>query len=74
MADPLKKPLISTVNQKQRLDYGKKKIYANKDIHFRNNVLFSEESKLVVFGQKKHAKVWKIINCEYTDQILITTS
>ena len=36
-------------------------------------VIFSDESKFVVFDQKKDVKVWRKINCEHAGHNLITT-
>lgn len=68
---PRKKPLISKFNQKKRIDYAKK--YENENISFWNSVLFSDESKFEVFGQKKPVKVWRTKSNEYAEQNLITT-
>lgn len=68
---PRKKPLISAVNQKKRRDYAKR--HENKDVSFWNNIIFTDESKFEVFGQKKPVKVWRTKNNEYADQNLITT-
>lgn len=47
---PGKQPFTSAINKKGRLEYAKK--YKNKDVSFWNNVIFSDESKFELFGQK----------------------
>lgn len=68
---PRKKPYISKVNQKRRLDYAKK--YKDKDITFWKNVVFSDESKFEIFGKKKLVKIWRSKNQELAEKNMIAT-
>ncbi|GBP11148.1 Transposable element Tcb1 transposase [Eumeta japonica] len=43
-----RKPLVSLINQKKRLNYAKE--FSNKPISFWDEVLFSDESKFNIFG------------------------
>lgn len=68
---PRKKPYISKVNQKRRLDYAKK--YKDKDITFWKNVVFSDESKFEIFGKKKLVKIWRSKNQELAENNMVAT-
>lgn len=52
-----KKPYISKINKKKRLDFAKK--YVSKDSKFWDSVLWSDESKFELFGSKKRKRVWR---------------
>lgn len=63
---PRKKPFISKVNKKKRLDYVK--MYETKDYNFWKTVLFTDESKFEIFGGEKHSKIWRKKNKEFYEQ------
>lgn len=52
-----RKPLISTVNKKKRLNFVKQ--YIDKDSPFWDSILWSDESKFELFGSKKRQRVWR---------------
>lgn len=52
-----RKPYISEVNRKKRMDFAKE--YINKPPEFWEHVLFSDESKFCVFGIKGRKLVWR---------------
>jgi transposase len=52
-----RKPFISKVNQKKRLDFAQE--YVNADLGFWNKVIFSDESKFTLFKSGHWTKVWR---------------
>ena len=58
---PRIKPFISKVNKAKRINYTKK--YENEDINFWENVLFTDESKLEIFGEKNEELAEQNIQC-----------
>lgn len=52
-----KRPHISTTNKHKRLMFAKK--YATKPLAFWKQVLWSDESKFELFGQKRRSRVWR---------------
>jgi len=52
-----KKPLISKRNKAKRLAFAKK--YASMSLDFWKTVIWSDESKFELIGQKKRQKVWR---------------
>uniref|UniRef100_A0A034VZC4 Transposable element Tc1 transposase n=1 Tax=Bactrocera dorsalis TaxID=27457 RepID=A0A034VZC4_BACDO len=66
-----KKPLISSRNQKKRLDYAKE--YNTKPNTFWDQVLFSDESKYNIFRSDGRTSVWRKPNTEFEKQNLAPT-
>lgn len=66
-----KKPLISKVNQKKRIEFAK--TYLNKPTEFWNSVLFTDESKFNIFQSDGRARVWRKPNCELEGNNIIKT-
>ncbi|GFV86783.1 transposable element Tcb1 transposase [Trichonephila clavipes] len=54
---PRKKPYISEVNGKRRLDFTMK--YKNKPMDFWKKVIFSDESKFEIFTSPSIGKIWR---------------
>lgn len=54
---PRKKPFISDVNRKRRLEFVKS--YENRDLDFWKSVLFTDESKYNIFGCDGRGKIWR---------------
>ncbi|GFX81408.1 transposable element Tcb1 transposase [Trichonephila clavipes] len=54
---PRKKPYISEVNRKRRLEFAMK--YKNKPMDFWKKVIFSEESKFEIFIPPSIRKIWR---------------
>lgn len=52
-----KRPFISKQNKRKRLEFAKK--YAGMSIDFWKSVLWSDESKYELFGQKRRSRVWR---------------
>lgn len=52
-----KQPFISVINKKKRLQFARK--YANLSLDFWKNILWTDESKFELFGQKKRIRVWR---------------
>lgn len=52
-----KRPFISVINKKKRLQFARK--YANMSLDFWKNILWTDESKFELFGQKKRIRVWR---------------
>lgn len=63
-----KKPFISQVNKKKRMDYAKK--HLNKGEEFWNQIIFSDESKFNIHGSDSRQKVWRNPNTELQVQNL----
>lgn len=57
-----RKPLISKVNRKKRLEFAKKYLYV--DENFWSDVIFSDESKYNIFGSDGKQRVWRKPNTE----------
>ena len=53
----VRKPFISKVNKKKRLDFALK--YVNMPENFWNDVIFTDESKFNLFGSDGKQKVWR---------------
>lgn len=58
-----RKPFISEVNRKKRLQFAK--TYINEDLEFWKNVIFSDESKFNIFGSDGRKYVWRKPNTEF---------
>ncbi|GFX16632.1 transposable element Tcb1 transposase [Trichonephila clavipes] len=54
---PRKKPYISEVTRKRRLDFAMK--YKNKPMDFWKKVIFSDESKFEIFTPPSIRKMWR---------------
>lgn len=65
-----KKPFISKVNQKKRLDFAKE--FLNHPQSFWNNVLFSDERKFCVYRSDGRVVVWRKAGSELRQKILRT--
>lgn len=52
-----KRPFISAINKKKRLQFARK--YANMPLDFWKKILWTDESKFELFGQKKRIRVWR---------------
>lgn len=57
------KPILSTVNQKKRLEFARE--YRMKDEAFWKNVIFTDESKYNVFCSDGKVRVWRKPNTEF---------
>uniref|UniRef100_A0A0A1XCS3 Transposable element Tc1 transposase n=1 Tax=Zeugodacus cucurbitae TaxID=28588 RepID=A0A0A1XCS3_ZEUCU len=66
-----KKPFISNINRQKRLKFVKE--LENKDEHFWNSVIFSDESKYNIFGSDGHEKVWRKVNIELDPRNMTAT-
>lgn len=66
-----KKPFISKVNQKKRLEFAKE--YVNKPEEFWRNVIFSDECKINLFGSDGKQIVWRKPNTELQKENLCGT-
>lgn len=66
-----KKPFISEVNKKKRIEFAKK--YKKEDQTFWNNVLFTDESKFNLFGSDGRVNVWRRPNEELKQKNLRAT-
>lgn len=66
-----KKPFISEVNRKNRLDFAKK--YIGKSREFWESVIFSDESKYNIFGSDGRQYVWRKPNTELKSQNVVST-
>ena len=51
------KPLISTKNRKDRLEFAKK--YGDEPVEFWNRVLWTDETKINLYQSDGKAKVWR---------------
>ncbi|GFT17183.1 transposable element Tcb1 transposase [Trichonephila clavipes] len=54
---PRKKPYISEVNRKRRLEFAMK--YKNKPMDFWEKIIFSDESKFEIFTPPSIRKIWR---------------
>ena len=52
-----KRPFISAINKKKRLQFARK--YANMSLDFWKQILWTDESKFELFGQKRRIRVWR---------------
>lgn len=52
-----KRPFISKINKKKRYEFAKK--YIGKPLSFWKIVVWSDESKYELFGQKRRSRVWR---------------
>lgn len=68
---PRKKFFISEINRQKRIQFAKE--YLSKDIHFWNDVVFSDESKFSISSHDSRAKVWRKINEELSIKNMIGT-
>lgn len=68
---PRKKPLISQKNQQLRLEFAKR--YLEKDEAFWESVLFTDETKVNIFGNDGRGKVWRKKNSALDVKNLIPT-
>ena len=65
------KPLVSAKNRRQRFEFAKR--YINKDYSFWKNVIFTDESKINLFGNDGKIKIWRKANQEWKVQNLNPT-
>lgn len=63
---PRKKPHISAINKKKRLDFGKK--YENHDKSFWETILFTDESKFEIFASSRRGKIWRSKNSAFEEK------
>lgn len=68
---PSKKPLISKVNVKKRLDFAK--TYVNHTIEYWKNLLFSDESKFNLYNNDSRGYVRRSINSAFNPKYTIKT-
>lgn len=54
---PRKKPFISKKNQLKRLEYARR--YVSKPLTFWESIIWSDETKVNLFGPDGHQKVWR---------------
>lgn len=54
---PRRKPYISAINKKKRLNFAKK--FVNKPLSFWKRIVWSDESKFELFGHKSRRRVWR---------------
>lgn len=66
-----KKPFISKLNIKKRLEFAK--AYVNKPKEFWNNVLYTDETKINLFGSDGRQMVWRKPGSELQVQHLVPT-
>lgn len=66
-----RKPHISKVNKKKRLDFAKK--YINKPLSFWKRVIWSDESKFELLNKKKRTHVWRKPNEALKKQYVLPT-
>lgn len=66
-----KKPFVSKINRKKRLDYVK--THLNKNFDFWKQVLFTDESKYNIFGSDGRVNVWRKANQELAPKNLRPT-
>lgn len=52
-----RKPFISEQNRKKRLDFAKE--YVTKPVEFWENVIFTDETKINIFGSDGRTRVWR---------------
>lgn len=52
-----KRPFISKINKRKRYEFAKK--YIGSSLNFWKTVVWSDESKFELFGQKRRSKVWR---------------
>lgn len=52
-----RKPLLTKVHKKRRLEFAKK--YQNQPLEFWKKVIFSDESKFEIFGNRRRQTVWR---------------
>lgn len=63
-----KKPFISEVNRKKRVEFAKE--HQNKNFEFWKTVLFTDESKINLFGSDGRTYVWRKPNTELQEKNL----
>ena len=63
--------LVSAKNRRQRLEFVKR--YINKDYSFWKNVIFTDESKINLFGNDGKINIWRKANQEWKVQNLNPT-
>lgn len=68
---PRKKPFISKVNQRKRIDFANE--YLNKNMNFWKKVIFSDESKFNIFHCDGRISVWRRPNTELNKENLLPT-
>ena len=66
-----RKPFISKINKKKRLEFAKQYINVNPD--FENNVIFSDESKFNIYESDGCKKIWRKPNTELETKNLKST-
>lgn len=54
---PRRKPMISGKNRKKRLQFVK--TFINKISEYWGNVIFSDETKIELFGSHRQGKIWR---------------
>lgn len=66
-----RKPLLSKKNMKARLKFAR--VNVDKDQDFWNNVLWTDESKIELFGHQNRGHVWRKPNTAFQEKNLIPT-
>jgi transposase len=66
-----KKPFISEVNRKKRIEFAK--MHLNKDQHFWNSVIWSDESKFNIFTSDGGQRVWRKPNTALQIENIVPT-
>lgn len=68
---PRKKPFISAVNKKKRLEFAKNLVGSSQN--FWNRTIFTDESKFEIFGGGRKQKIWRLKNEEMHPKNLLPT-
>lgn len=66
-----RKPFISVINRKKRVDFAN--LYVNKPPEFWERVLFSDESKFCIFGIKGRKFIWRKSGTAFNKENLVPT-
>lgn len=66
-----RKPLISKINQKNRLEFAE--MYVHKNLEFWDRILFSDESKFNIFKSDGQIRIWRKRNTELDSNNIVST-
>lgn len=66
-----RKPLISSKNEKKRLEFAN--LHKGKDLNYWDRVLFTDESKFNLFGNDRNYKVWRKKNESLKKKNIVAT-
>lgn len=66
-----KKPFISKVNRQKRIEFAEK--YVNEPVEFWTNVIFTDETKINLFGSDGRQIVWRKPNTELDGKNIVKT-